>query len=243
MPTQRQKSQQLLRPKYVNIKRIDFVNNLLVKRCLFLTELNKCLPLFSIILSGFLWKCGIHPRNICETRTDRCGSGSPDHRVESRGKSFPSGMAGARAHTAVQENARSRVKKCLQCSAEPRDPDTDPGALARCRTACSTAAEKCALQRSMQQSSAAAATCSTEKEERARDLLQTFPRAAAWFPKRGAHTPEPLAAAAGCSRARCARTAEQSAELGGCTSGAEHQQQQQGRAAAAAALIQPVSQP
>ena len=134
-----------------------------------------------------------------------------------------------------------RVKKCLQCSAEPRDPDTDPGALARCRTACSTAAERCALQRSLQQSSAAAAaaTCSTEKEERARDLLQTFPRAAAWFPKRGAHTPEPLAAV-GCSRAHCARTAEQSAEPGGCTSGVE-QQQQQGRAAAA--LIQPVSQP
>ena len=101
-----------------------------------------------------------------------------------------------------------RVKKCLQCSAEPRDPDTDPGALARCRTACSTAAERCALQRSLQQSSAAAAaTCSTEKEERARDLLQTFPRAAAWFPKRGAHTPEPLAAA------ECAVRAEQSKAL------------------------------
>ena len=146
------------------------------------------------------------------------------------------------------QGARTAVCKevsAVQC--EPRDPDTDPGALARCRTACSTAAEKCALQRSVQQSSAAAAaTCSTEKEERARDLLQTFPRAAAWFPKRGAHTPEPLAAAAaaaGCSRARCARTAEQSAEPGGCTSGAEQQQQQQGRAAAAAALIQPVSQP
>ena len=146
------------------------------------------------------------------------------------------------------QGARTAVYKevsAVQC--EPRDPDTDPGALARCRTACSTAAEKCALQRSVQQSSAAAAaaTCSTEKEERARDLLQTFPRAAAWFPKRGAHTPEPLAAAAaGCSRARCARTAEQSAEPGGCTSGAEQQQQQQGRAAAAAAaLIQPVSQP
>ena len=112
-----------------------------------------------------------------------------------------------------------RVKKCLQCSAEPRDPDTDPGALARRRTACSSAAELCALQRSLQQSSAAAAaTCSTEKEERARDLLQTFPRAAAWFPKRGAHTPEPLAAAE-CSRAGCARRAEQSAEPGGCTSG------------------------
>ena len=95
-------------------------------------------------------------------------------------------MGGARA--------QFRVKKCLQCSAEPRDPDTDPGALARRRTACSSAAELCALQRSLQQSSAAAAaaTCSTEKEERARDLLQTFPRAAAWFPKRGAHTPEPL---------------------------------------------------
>ena len=146
------------------------------------------------------------------------------------------------ARTAVQENVSCKEVSAVQC--EPRDPDTDPGALARCRTACSTAAEKCALQRSVQQSSAAAATCSTEKEERARDLLQTFPRAAAWFPKRGAHTPEPLAAAAaaGCSRARCARTAEQSAEPGGCTSGAE--QQQQGRAAAAAAaLIQPVSQP
>ena len=120
-------------------------------------------------------------------------------------------MGGARA--------QFRVKKCLQCSAEPRDPDTDPGALARRRTACSSAAELCALQRSLQQSSAAAAaTCSTEKEERARDLLQTFPRAAAWFPKRGAHTPEPLAAAE-CSRAGCARRAEQSAEPGGCTSG------------------------
>ena len=140
-------------------------------------------------------------------------------------------MGGARA--------QFRVKKCLQCSAEPRDPDTDPGALARRRTACSSAAELCALQRSLQQSSAAAAaaaTCSTEKEERARDLLQTFPRAAAWFPKRGAHTPEPLAAA------ECAVRAEQSAEPGGCTSGAEQQQQQQ-QGRAAAALIQPVSQP
>lgn len=29
-----------------------------------LTWLNKYLPLLSIL---FLWKCGIHPRNICET--------------------------------------------------------------------------------------------------------------------------------------------------------------------------------
>ena len=42
-----------------------------------------------------------------------------------------------------------------------------------------------------QSSSGSSATCSTAKEERPRDLLQTFPRAA-WFPKRGAHTPEPL---------------------------------------------------
>ena len=57
------------------------------------------------------------------------------HRVESRGKSFPSGMGGARAPSSfsykkVQHSAEEK---------EPRDPDTDPGcALAR-RTACSTA--------------------------------------------------------------------------------------------------------
>ena len=115
------------------------------------------------------------------------------HRVESRGKSFPSGMGGARAPSSfsykkVQHSAEEK---------EPRDPDTDPGcALAR-RTACSTTGRvrRCS------------AFLAAEQQRQLSDLLHgeggAPARLAPNFPA------SRLVSQAGCAHTRTAAAAEQ----------------------------------